>query len=606
MTRRRFTQRERMAIYLAADGKSDLSGLPLEEFHADHVIPFSRGGTTDVLNAQALTPKENCMKSDQYVELRTWQHDFVERWRQSSKDFLLSALPGSGKTIAALTVAKKFLDADVYGRLIVVVPSLNLRDQWKTEAWELFHVSLQSTEFRGTLKTDYQGAVTTYQTVASNALLFRNLCSRQPTMVIFDEIHHAGDQRNWGDAIKSAFEPSISRLCLSGTPFRTDGTPIPFVQYDHEGFCIADMIYDYPRAIRDGVVRVVKFVPHKGQVEYLKDGELVMADVHRDISEEEADNHLRYLINPDNRWVRSFLARAHEELCSLRKDMPEAAGLVLCADADRAVRTANVLKSIIGMMPDIVLSDDEKANSTVSQFRDSQRPWVVAVRQVSEGVDIKRLMILCYLTTTVTELFFRQAVGRIVRNQGTEFDEQAFCFLPEDPRLVHMAEEITRWQDQALKESDEGESPNREMGERSISTVTIINTSEAIPGGAIIEGQTYSEEEAQLIRAIAQQVGISDMKAARARALVLAQAKQAPSNTQSMERSSTPSPEDRANELRVKISRRVGQFSYLTGKTHRDIYKDYFRIDRASQRDMTEEQLRKKLQWIDRQIAQAK
>ena len=45
-----------------------------------------------------------------------------------------------------------------------------------------------------------------------------------PALVILDEVHHAGDARSWGDAVKEAFEPAVRRLTLTGTPFRSAGT----------------------------------------------------------------------------------------------------------------------------------------------------------------------------------------------------------------------------------------------------------------------------------------------------------------------------------------------------------------------------------------------
>jgi superfamily II DNA or RNA helicase len=40
--------------------------------------------------------------------------------------------------------------------------------------------------------------------------------------VILDEIHHAGDERAWGESLLVAFEHARRRLALSGTPFRSD------------------------------------------------------------------------------------------------------------------------------------------------------------------------------------------------------------------------------------------------------------------------------------------------------------------------------------------------------------------------------------------------
>lgn len=611
---RNFTRRQRTAIYLAADGKSDASGEPLgDNFHADHLVPYSAGGETDVANGRALTPGENLMKANRHVELRNWQKSFLQEWLISQKDFLLSALPGAGKTIAALCAAKQFLEETRFGKVFIIVPSTNLRDQWQAEAWQAFGISLQSKEFYGTLKSDHAGAVTTYQTVANDHLVFRAMTSRQPTMVIFDEIHHAGDERSWGDAIKKSFEMAGRRLCLSGTPFRTDGTAVPFLRYDANGYCLPDMIYDYPNAIKDGVVRIVSFHHNAGEVEYLKNGEHLTASINQNVSEEEAKSHLRKLLSADGQFARSLIEKANSRLLSIRRVKPNAAGLILCIDSFHAIEVAKVIQQITGERPDVVLSDDEKANSSVESFRSSNRPWIVAVRQVSEGVDIKRLMVLVYLTNTVTELFFRQAIGRIVRNEGTEFDDESYCYLPDDPRLIGMAKRIIDSQVAALKEMEEEDEKERQSGERQADTsIVVLGTSEAESRGIIIEGQQYQLGDAAVIREVSQKAGISETKAAMAIEIARmhlspsprADASHDPPQPQTT-RAVTKSPEQQSTAIRTKIKSQVNRLSKITGKEHKEIHKRYFAISSTPQDKMSLQQLKDKLQWLDNQIRQA-
>lgn len=601
---RNFRGKDRIALYLAADGKSDLSGEPLgEDFHADHVVPWSRGGETDVVNGQALTPKENWMKSDRQVIPRQWQTEFLRRWASTSGDYLLSALPGGGKTIAALLAAVQFIKENPRGKIIIIVPSTNLRDQWQTEAANAFGIELQSKEFHFTLKGDFHGAVSTYQTVANQAAIFRAMVSKQPTLVILDEVHHAGDDQTWGSAIRSAFEPARRRLCLSGTPFRTDGTPIPFLNYDADGYCVPDMTYDYPTAIKDGVVRMISFDRNAGNVEYRVNGELVLGTIEQGITEEEASKHLRKLISSEGDFALSILAKANERLNELRQNKPEAGGLVLCADAGHAKGIASILHRITDKVPDIVLSDDEKANSSVDEYRRSNRPWIVAVRQVSEGVDIKRLMVLCYLTNTVTELFFRQAIGRIVRNEGTDFDNEAYCFIPDDPRLVAMAQRIEDSQLVALKELDEEES-EKEAAEREACEppdVEIIGTSFAEHRGIIVAGNIYETNEAEIIRTVSKSAAISHEKAAIAikvlRGLgIHTELNSVPEQTRRVE--SVPV-EKQANDLRSRLMAKVNRLSKITNRPHRDINAEYRRIVSIPPKQMTLQQLKEKLQWLD-------
>ena len=84
---------------------------------------------------------------------------------------------------------------------------------------------------QGRAGADFQGVAVTYAQVAAHPALHRQRTENRRTLAIFDEVHHAGDALSWGDAIREAFEPARRRLALTGTPFRSDANPIPFVAY---------------------------------------------------------------------------------------------------------------------------------------------------------------------------------------------------------------------------------------------------------------------------------------------------------------------------------------------------------------------------------------
>jgi len=95
-----------------------------------------------------------------------------------------------------------------------------------------------------------------------------------------------------------------------------------------------------------------------------------------------------------------------------------------------------------------VLSDEKLASSRIAEFTDSDARWMVAVRMVSEGVDVPRLAVGVYATTTATPLFFAQAVGRFVRARAR--GETASVFLPSVPNLLAYAAELERQRDHVL------------------------------------------------------------------------------------------------------------------------------------------------------------
>src|SRR5438270_76728 len=68
------------------------------------------------------------------------------------------------------------------------------------------------------------------------------------------------------------------KLLLSGTPFRSDNTAIPWVAYDADGVSTADYTYSYTQALMDRVCRPVTFCTYDGDMEWMSDGRRRHAD----------------------------------------------------------------------------------------------------------------------------------------------------------------------------------------------------------------------------------------------------------------------------------------------------------------------------------------
>ena len=446
-------------------------------------------------------------------KLRDWQQEFLQSWRRdTSPSFLLVALPGAGKTVAALSAAKEWIDDDPTRRkVVVIVPTDALRNQWQSEAAALFGMQLQTREFLS-WKSEMVGFVLTYQCLANHAPLWQLRCSQYQILVICDEVHHAGENE-WGYHLRECFSAAARRLVMSGTPFRGDSTRIPFVNYDSEGICVAHSRYDYPRAIRDGVIRVVRFQHERGIVRRLT-GDVELSSA---LPEDEANDALRQILRAD-RYTEALLRLAHTQLQYCRESMPTAGALAICFDQAHAVQIARQLQRITGQSPDVIVSDGDLATSTVESFRESPRQWVVAVRQISEGVDIKRLMVLAYLTWTRTPLFFRQAVGRIVRTMGTPEDMEAYCFIPDHPTLVRHAQQITEAQAQAIEDETDEEferSIRRSLQPSLFPSDDVLGTEHTGTAGTIIEGCTLTPEIGAEVAAVARELQCSESIALR-------------------------------------------------------------------------------------------
>jgi superfamily II DNA or RNA helicase len=271
--------------------------------------------------------------------------------------------------------------------------------------------------------------------------------------VILDEVHHAGDALSWGEAIREAFEPAHRRLALTGTPFRSDVNPIPFVTYapgpDGVPRSVADYTYGYAHALADHVVRPVLFLAYSGQMQWrTRAGDEVAARLGEPLTKDQSAQALRTALDPGGSWMPAVLAAADRRLTEVRRHVPDAGGLVIASDQDAARAYAALLRELTGVRPVVVLSDEKAASRRIAEFAEGDDRWMVAVRMVSEGVDVPRLAVGVYATTTTTPLFFAQAVGRFVRARRR--GEVASVFLPSTSHLLGLASELELERDHVL------------------------------------------------------------------------------------------------------------------------------------------------------------
>jgi superfamily II DNA or RNA helicase len=388
--------------------------------------------------------------------LRAWQRSALARYLAATpQDFLAVATPGAGKTAFALRVAAELLADRVVAAVTVVTPTEHLKHQWAAAAAQA-GIALDP-DFRnsaGGTSADYTGIAVTYAGVAAHPVLHRARTERRRTLVVLDEVHHAGDARSWGEAVREAFAPASRRLALTGTPFRSDDNPIPFVEYvpDADGALRsrADHAYGYADALADGVVRPVVFLAYSGLSSWRTSaGEEVSARLGEPMTAEQTARAWRTALDPGGEWIPAVLSAADKRLTGHRAGgMPDAGGLVIASDQTAARAYAAILADVTGIAPAVVLSDEPGASARIVRFAESDERWMVAVRMVSEGVDVPRLAVGVYATSASTPLFFAQAVGRFVRSRRS--GETASVFLPSVPALLGLASELEAQRDHVL------------------------------------------------------------------------------------------------------------------------------------------------------------
>lgn len=570
---RAFSARQRAALFIAAGGRctkcSDELG---PDFHADHDMPHSRGGRTDVLNGQALCPTCNRTKSNTVTgpvipgvpsatpslaagadrhdvrgshpapaalpafadedaaacpeefsmepfslnpagfnppSLRAWQRRAIPQMRDhSSQAFLLEACPGAGKTYPALKAALEQLTTGAVARLVIVCPTTALAVQWAREAAAV-GLQIEPNWTGSALPRDCHGIAVTYQRVAASPELYRHAC-RQPTMVIADEPHHMGETAAWGKAFGLAFEAAKNWLLLSGTAFRSDNQPIPGVRYNDEGLAQPDFIYGYADAVRDGVCRKIAFVPFDGDLKWSDGGTVIEATFGDELDCRQAAYRHRTALSPGmSDGLERMVAEADAQLTWVRaQGHANAGGLIIACDILHARRIAEVVARVAGEAATVVVSDDPQASTQLDRFRRSDQRWAIAVNMISEGVDIPRLRVGVYATVAKTPLLFRQIIGRFVRVQKGLGTDPSYLFLPADPTLRALADEIEKELRHQLTTIDQ-EQPQQEIAEPTDKLSSFVPLDARVQAqGALMGGLRFRDpEEATAINTLARTLG---------------------------------------------------------------------------------------------------
>jgi superfamily II DNA or RNA helicase len=528
--------------------------------------------------------------SDRPRGLRGWQRQALDAYAAAGEpaDFLVTATPGAGKTAYALTLARGLLDRKMIRRIIVVCPTDHLRSQW-AEAANRFGIALDPTlpNQVGPIADDFHGCVVTYAQVAARPALHERRATSVSTLVVLDEIHHAGDGLSWGEAVLEAFSSARRRLGLTGTPFRTSvSEKIPFVRYEDESDgslrSVADFTYGYKEALADGVVRPVIFAAYSGVARWRTSaGDVIAASLSEPMTKDAEMTAWRTVLEPKGDWIRHVCVAADTRLTEIREGTPDAGAMLLASDQEQARAYADILAEVTGEHPTVVLSDDSRASGRIEEFSHSDSRWLVAVRMVSEGVDIPRLSVGVWATSYRTPLFFAQAIGRFVRARRR--GETATVFLPAVRPLLTMAAELETDRDHVLAAPKQ---PDPEMEAEALLAVETepgerkeweAVEAEAMFAHVLYGGRAMLGDES-ISAAEEEFLGIPGLLSPEQTAALLKSREAEVKARAGVKRELPPKPEtphlvhEQSSALRREINRLVGRIARQTGQPHAQLH----------------------------------
>lgn len=378
--------------------------------------------------------------------LRYWQHECIEaalKHYTSTSHFFCQGTPGAGKTLMAAELANRLLEQDKIDLILCFAPSLQVVQSFRSTFAAVLGKRLDG--LMGAI-----GAAFTYQAMMHLDKTFWRLLDDYRVFAVFDEIHHCAGHdptvsNAWGQQILQRVQDRAAlTLALSGTPWRSDERPIALARYSSpQGHLICDYCYGLKEAIADGVCRSPRIILLDNQNVKLTEGlgqeSIVRLFPNIGMLLDESPVTYDALVRHDE-VIAKLLEQGSEKLNDLRQTKFDAAGLIVATDVEHAQRIAKVLETR-GESFRVVTNQTPDAQQKINDFRKDVGRWIVAVGMISEGTDIPRLQVCCYLSRIRTELHYRQVLGRVLRRMG-ESDDKAWLFMLAEPTLRRLAQRI--------------------------------------------------------------------------------------------------------------------------------------------------------------------
>lgn len=491
-------------------------GKPLPKvWHSDHIIPFSKSGKTHISNGQALCPMCNLLKSNKMarpneIKLRKWQQECFDKlmkvWDSGRHSYLAVAGVGSGKTMFSTYTFNHLRKKGAFDSIIVVSPTENIKRNWSVTFQSAFGIKVDhGYQFKHGWPRDCSGISITYQSLNPLNLEILKRYVNQNVMLVVDEVHHAGNDKSWGDAIREIGEQCGFVLLLSGTPDRNDNSEIPFVDYKQIGEkryqLQSDYTYGYAESVADKVCCPVIFQRNESLAETLNGFKKLQNEFPTPEIKRLYNNIISVKKDADCYVYQTFL-KANDKLNEVNELRNESyAGLVVCNTiSDAKTLYERIYEDFGDGFAELVTSDDPNSSKKIERFKTSYRSWIISINMVSEGVDIQRIRTIVYASNVTTMVRFVQVMGRGVRNPRhiENHADECYMYIPEYKPLIENAQSIeaeirhirTEIEKETSEQNEGGGGPTIQV---SIDDIILSTTSES--SGNVFGGTLFSQSE---------------------------------------------------------------------------------------------------------------
>lgn len=441
--------------------------------------------------------------------------------------------PGGGKSAIPPIYAATLIPA-VADRICWVVPRNSLQVQaeqafsaqwlreWLDAMRQVRAAGNSPDPSRGT-----HGYVTTYQAVSAAPDLHLMEFERFRYILVLDEVHHVEEGGSWHRALQPLVDAAVLVVLLTGTVERGDAGRVPFLDYrEGGGGELPDLastpdrkVITYSRtdALAEQAILPITFKHLDfGGSWRSAEGELRSVESFDSVGRDESSDAVHAALSTD--YANDLLDKCASDWKAYASTRPLGTCqlLVVAHSQAAAKRHLERLRSGHGLKADVAVSDDgAEAQKRIASFRARRLDCLVTVGMAYEGLDVPGITHLACLTHIRSKPWIEQMFGRLVRvDRGSGLSwaaQQVFAYVPDDPVMREVIEQIRTEQVSALRreredvgEAGEGEAPKEERKD-------IVPLSGAMSGEreSQLDGEEVSREETERLQEAMEGAGVA-------------------------------------------------------------------------------------------------
>ena len=406
--------------------------------------------------------------------LREWQLEAAARWSAAGGRGIVRVVTGAGKTVFGLHIASGLIRAKNAERILVIVPSLVLLDQWKVAFQQDLGVDPGDIACFGTGFPKNQGSRRVNLAVINTAReIAPSLVHPEPArwLLVADECHRYGSGVN-SQALKLPYGYTLG---LSATPEREFDEGFERHLEPNLGPVVFE--YDYAMARKDEVITPFRLLNYRIPLmpreaaaydEATKKIAIKLEAVRREFAKKGlAPPSLRTLltekISPEAVAIRNLLLRRRSVAINAGLRPAAAVKIALSSRGKKAlifherIESADKIQqlaSAAGLTATVYHSElsSIRRSNNLMQFRMGVCNVLVTCRALDEGLDVPEAEVGIIAASTRSTRQRIQRMGRVLRQSEKKSEASVATIYATDAEHEDLVRETAKLRDVALVE----------------------------------------------------------------------------------------------------------------------------------------------------------